>query len=287
MQAPERTRFAPSPTGFLHLGHLHSAWFAATHARATGGRFLVRIEDIDRARCRPEYASAALEDLDWLGLAPDEPVRVQSDHLDDYARCLSDLSARSLAYPCFCTRAAVAREVARIGNAPHDPDGSPLYPGTCRTLSEAERVDRIASGAPFAIRLDLDRALRRVRRPLSFATAGGETVACDPARFGDVVLGRSDAPASYHLAATHDDALTGVTLVTRAEDLASVTGVHRLLQDLFGWPAPRYAFHRLLRDDTGRRLSKRDGARSIRSLRAHGISAEEVTTMAGLEAVPA
>ncbi len=276
----ERTRFAPSPTGYLHLGHVHAALFAKTAARRTDGRYLVRIEDIDPARCRADYAEAALEDLAWLGLASDEPIRVQSRHLDDYARALGTLGARGLVYPCFCTRAAIRREAASIGAAPHDPDGAPVYPGTCRRLAPDARAAGIASGAPFALRIDMEAALLRVPAPVAYETADGNRVGCDPSRFGDVILGRKDAPASYHLAVTHDDALQAVTLVTRAEDLAPATGVHRLLQDLFGWPAPRYAFHALLRDEHGRRLAKRDGARSVRSLRERGLSPDEVKMLA-------
>ncbi len=224
--------------------------------------------------------AAALEDLAWLGLDADEPIRVQSRHLGDYARLLAALEARGLVYPCFCTRSAIRRELATIGAAPHDPDGAPPYPGTCRTLGARERAARIASGAPFAQRLDMAAAIRLVP-PLRYETARGERVECDPARFGDLVLGRKDAPASYHLAVTHDDALAAVTLVTRAEDLAPVTGVHRLLQHLFGWPAPRYAFHALLLDERGHRLAKRDGARSVRSMRETGLSPDEVKMLAG------
>ena len=278
----ERTRFAPSPTGFLHLGHAHAALFAWSRARAGAGRFLVRIEDIDTSRCRPEYAAAALADLAWLGLEADEPVRLQSAHLDEYAGLLATLGERGLVYPCFCTRSAIRHEVASMAAAPHDPDGAPLYPGTCRALGERARAARIATGQPFALRLDMAAALaERVRPPLRYETEEGERVPCDPSRFGDVVLGRKDAPASYHLAVTHDDAASGITLVTRGEDLAPVTGVHRLLQDLFDWPAPRYAFHTLLRDAHGRRLAKRDGARSIGSMREDGLSPDEVKMLAG------
>jgi glutamyl-Q tRNA(Asp) synthetase len=278
------TRFAPSPTGFLHLGHAHSALAGWRRARAAGGRFLLRIEDIDPLRCRPEFTAAIEEDLAWLGLDWDGPVRVQSAHLDAYRGVLEALAARGLLYPCFCTRADIAREIAASAAAPHlapmGPDG-PLYPGTCRRLSRDERAARVAAGEPHALRLDMAAALQAVPPRLSFAEEGEGRVACDPARFGDVVLARKDIPASYHLCVTHDDALQGVTLVTRGEDLKPATDLHRLLQALLGWPAPAYAHHRLLTDGTGRRLAKRDRAETLRELRARGISPAEARALAG------
>ena len=269
------TRFAPSPTGFLHLGHAASAAFAWQRARDAGGRFLLRIEDIDRARCRPEYTAATMDDLAWLGLNWDGPVRVQSEHLADYAAVLAQLRGEGLCYPCFCTRADIAREVASASHAPHGPDGRPLYPGTCRALSKPERQERIEAGLPHAWRLDATEAARRAG-PLSFHEEGQGRLSCHPQAFGDVVLGRKDAPASYHLCVTHDDAAQGVSLVTRAEDLLPATSVHRLLQALLGWPEPGYAHHQLLLDSGGRRLAKRDGALTLRDLRAQGMAAEDV-----------
>lgn len=274
------TRFAPSPTGFLHLGHALSALTAWRWARGAGGRFLLRLEDIDPGRCRPEFAAAIEQDLAWLGLDWDGPVRVQSEHLPEYRAALDMLAARGLLYPCFCTRAEIRAEVAASAGAPHAPDGSPLYPGTCRLLSPGERADRIAAGQRFAWRLDMARALAAVPGPLRFDEVGEGLIACEPARFGDVVLARKDAPASYHLCVTHDDALQGVTLVTRGVDLKPATHLHRLIQALMGWPAPRYAHHRLLTDATGRRLAKRDGAATLRDLRAAGRSAEAVRALA-------
>lgn len=274
------TRFAPSPTGLLHLGHAHSALIAWRAAREAGGRFLIRIEDIDRTRCRPEFTEAVLEDLAWLGLEPDGPVRVQSCHFGEYRAVLENLLARGLLYPCFCTRAEIAREVAAIGAAPHGPEGV-LYPGTCRRLSTAEREARIASGEAYALRLDMAAALAEVGGPLLFEEVGEGWLRCDPARFGDAVLARKDTPASYHLCVTHDDALQGVTLVTRGEDLKPATELHRLIQALMGWPAPAYRHHRLLLGPDGRRLAKRDGAPALRDLRAAGRSAAEVIAMAG------
>jgi glutamyl-Q tRNA(Asp) synthetase len=279
------TRFAPSPTGWLHLGHVHAAWFAWHAARQEGGRYLVRLEDIDPSRCRPAYAAGILEDLAWLGLSSDEPVRVQSAHLDAYRAVLAALAANGLVYPCFCSRAEVARELAGSAAAPHAPDGAPRYPGTCRRLAEAERARRIADGQPHAWRLDMAAALEAAPG-LSFTELGpalgqpGAAVLADPAPFGDVVLGRRDVPASYHLCVTHDDAMQGVTLVTRAEDLRPSTHLHVLLQALMGWPRPAYAHHALLRDAEGRRLSKRDGAVAVRALRAAGQTPAEVLEQA-------
>jgi glutamyl-Q tRNA(Asp) synthetase len=277
------TRFAPSPTGWLHLGHVHAAVFARDAARAAGGKFLVRLEDIDPARCRPGFAQAALEDLAWLGLTSDGPVRVQSEHLGEYRAALAGLAARGLAYPCFCSRAEIARELAASAAAPHGPDGAPVYPGTCRLLSEAVRAARLAAGAPHAWRLDMAAALRAAGggAPLRFFERGTGFVAAAPAPFGDVVLGRRDAPASYHLCVTHDDALQGVSLVTRAEDLRAATHLHVLLQRLLGLPTPEYAHHGLLRGPDGARLAKRDGALAVAALRARGVPPDEVLAMAG------
>jgi glutamyl-Q tRNA(Asp) synthetase len=263
------TRFAPSPTGFLHLGHAFSALTAWRRAREAGGRFLLRLEDIDPVRCRPEFSAAILEDLTWLGLDWDGPVRVQSEHLGEYAVVLDSLRARGLIYPCFCSRADISRSA--IAAAPHGPDGGPLYPGTCRGLPEAERA--IRAGEPYALRLDMARALVP---GLTFKEEGQGEIVAGFARFGDVVLARKDTPTSYHLCVTHDDALQGVTLVIRGEDLKPATHLHRLLQALMGWPTPNYAHHRLLSDPTGRRLAKRDKAMTLRALRDAGVTAEEV-----------
>ncbi len=279
MGAVPVTRFAPSPTGFLHLGHAHSALFGWRKARAAGGRFLLRIEDIDPGRCRPDFAEAIQEDLAWLGLDWDGPVRVQSAHLPEYRTVLDDLRGRGLLYACFCTRADIAREIAASAAAPHGPDG-PLYPGTCRRLSGDEAAARIAAGEPHALRLDMARALATAPA-LDFEEEGEGRLRCDPARFGDAVLARKDAPASYHLCVTHDDAVQGVTLVTRGADLKPATDLHRLIQHLMGWPAPRYAHHRLLADAAGRRLAKRDRAATLRDLRAAGVSPAEARARAG------
>ena len=266
------TRFAPSPTGHLHLGHAFSALIAWRRARAAGGRFLLRLEDIDPTRCRPEFATAILEDLAWLGVDWDGEVRVQSGHLAEYCAVLDALATRGLLYPCFCTRADIQQSAA----APHTPDGAPLYPGTCRSLSADERAARIAAGERYALRLDMARALSAVSQSLTCGEESEATIVCHPEQFGDVVLARKDAPASYHLCVTHDDALQGVTLITRGADLKPATHLHRLLQALMGWPVPAYAHHRLLTDASGRRLAKRDRAMTLRELRAQGHSPDAV-----------
>ncbi len=267
------TRFAPSPTGLLHLGHASVALDAWQRARDANGRFLLRLEDIDAARCRPAFAAAAAEDLLWLGLDWHGAVRTQSAHLDEYRAVLRRLADERLVYPCFCTRA----DVLRAQTAPHGPDG-PVYPGTCRTLSPAERGDRIAAGQPYALRLDLAAACARTGR-LGFAEEGQGRVPCHPERFGDVVLSRRDAVGSYHLCVTHDDAVQGVTLVTRGVDLLPSTDIHRVLQALLGWPEPGYAHRPLLADAAGKRLAKRDGAGSLRALREAGASPDDIRRM--------
>ena len=280
MNAPVTvTRFAPSPTGHLHLGHAHAALFAWRAARVAGGRFLLRIEDIDSGRCTPAFAAAIEEDLKWLGLSWEVPVRRQSDHLDDYAKVLGRLEVLGLLYPCFCTRKEIRAEVARAAQAPHGPEG-PLYPGTCRRLDAEARQARRAQGRPFALRLDVARAAQRVG-PLTWVDRGRGEVAADPASLGDVVLARKDVATSYHLAVTVDDANQGVTLVTRGEDLFDATHIHRLLQALLNLPVPEWHHHRLITDPQGARLAKRDRARTIRALRAAGQSPAEVRALAG------
>lgn len=273
------TRFAPSPTGHLHVGHAHSALVGWHAARSAGGRFLLRIEDIDQARCRPEFTAGILKDLAWLGLDWDGPVRIQSEHLADYRGALDRLARQGLTYPCFCTRADIQAEVARADAAPHGPDG-PLYPGTCRALAPAEREARMAAGVPFALRLDVARAAA-MAGPLTWHDEVAGTVTAEAASHGDVVLARKDAPTSYHLSVTVDDALQGVTLVTRGVDLFAATHVHRLLQALLDLPTPRYRHHKLLTDASGRRLAKRDRAQTLRALRDGGRLPAEVRALAG------
>jgi glutamyl-Q tRNA(Asp) synthetase len=275
------TRFAPSPTGYLHLGHAASALVGYEAARAGGhnGRFLLRIEDIDRARCRPEFEAAILDDLAWLGLDWEQPVRRQSKHMADYRAALDRLDAMGLVYPCFCTR----RDIAEASTAPHlrrmGPDG-PVYPRTCLNLSSEERAARTMAGTPFALRLDATRAARKLGS-LIWQERDEGPVAVDPLLFGDVVLARKDIPTSYHLAVVVDDALQGITLVTRGRDLYAATHVHRLLQALLELPVPQYHHHALIADPTGERLAKRHDAMAIRALRSAGKRPEDIRAMIG------
>ena len=273
------TRFAPSPSGYLHLGHAHAALFAEGAARKAGGRFLLRIEDIDLGRCRPAFEAAILEDLDWLGLSRETPPWRQSDHLTDYRRALKRLEAEGLLYPCFCTRKEIQQEIANAASAPHGPDG-PLYPGTCRRLSEATQRERLEEGQAHALRLDMEKAMARAG-PLTWVDAAKGEQQATPEIFGDVVLARKDIATSYHLAVTLDDAEQGVTLVTRGEDLFAASHVHRLLQALLALPVPRWHHHGLLADDQGRRLAKRNDALSLRALREAGESPAKVRALAG------
>ena len=273
------TRFAPSPTGYLHLGHAHSALLAWRRAREAGGRFLVRLEDIDATRCRAEFADAALADLAWLGIDWDGAVRRQSAHFADYRRALDRLEGLGLVYPCFCTRAAIQAEIARAGSAPHGPEG-PIYPGTCRGRAADERRRRIAAGEAVALRLDVRRALAGIGE-LDWVDEQAGSIRANPASHGDVVLARKEMPTSYHLAVTVDDALQGVTLVTRGEDLFTATHIHRLLQALLGLPVPHYHHHKLLTDASGRRYAKRDRALTLRALREAGRTPAEVRALAG------
>jgi glutamyl-Q tRNA(Asp) synthetase len=267
------TRFAPSPTGPLHLGHAFAALFAEQAARATGGRFLLRIEDIDTARSRGEFEQAISDDLAWLGLSWERPVRRQSEHFADYGAALEALRRDDLLYPCFCTRKEIAAEIASSAAAPQGPDG-PLYPGTCRRLDHAERARRLSGGDDHAWRLDVARAAASAGS-LTFEESGdvpepGVNVV-RPEIFGDVVLARKETPASYHLAVVVDDAEQGVTLVTRGHDLLPATHLHRLLQHLLRLPVPRYRHHRLITDEAGKRLAKRDQATALSTLRARGV----------------
>jgi len=281
MTPPFHTRFAPSPTGHLHLGHAYSALFAENLARRSGGRFVLRLEDIDGERCKPEYEDAILEDLTWLGLSWEHPVRRQSDHMDDYAGALAKLDDKGLLYPCFCTRKDIRAEIAAADHAPHHGPEGAHYPGTCRGLDAAVARARKQAGEAFALRLDTKKALLAVTRPLAWHDhERGDRIA-RPDQFGDVVLARKDIPTSYHLAVTVDDALQGITLVTRGEELLPATDVHRLLQELLGLNVPDYHHHPMLKDETGERLAKRDNALTLRALRNAGKSAGDVRAMAG------
>jgi glutamyl-Q tRNA(Asp) synthetase len=283
-------RFAPSPNGDLHLGHALSAMLNHDAARASGGRFLVRIEDIDGDRSRPEFVARILEDLRWLGLDFEVPVRRQSDHVAEYRAALDRLAAMGLVYPAFASRAEIRRAVAEREAAtgrphPRDPDGAPLDTGIDRARDPAEAARRIAAGEPHALRLKMDEAAARAG-PLTWEESGdfGPTglVPADPRAWGDVVLARKDAPASYHVAVVVDDAAQGVTDVIRGGDLFQATSVHRLLQALLGLPAPRYRHHRLVLGADGRKLSKSDGSTSLRSLRATGATPADIRRLVGL-----
>jgi glutamyl-Q tRNA(Asp) synthetase len=290
-------RFAPSPNGYLHLGHALSAALNFSMARRRGGRFLLRLEDIDMARCRPHYETAIFADLGWLGLAWEEPVRRQSEYFDDYAAALARLDAMGLIYPSFESRTEIARLVAaREHDGPwrRDPDGVPLYPGNAKALTLAERRRRMAAGEPYALRLDMAAALRAgaAKQPLTFIETGAGpegqtgTVALDPAEWGDAVIARKGLPTSYHLSVVVDDALQGVTDVVRGRDLFRSTSVHRLLQSLLDLPAPVYHHHRLVLDADGGKLAKSTGATGLRELRAGGAMPADIFAMIGLPQPP-
>jgi glutamyl-Q tRNA(Asp) synthetase len=259
------SRFAPSPTGYLHVGHAYSAWMAWRRADV----LLLRLEDIDTTRCRPEFYPAIEEDLRWLGLDWQGEVRVQSAHMAEYAASLAKLQQRGLLYPCFCTRA----DIARASAAPHGAEG--IYPGTCRHLSQAERAERIATGAQYALRLDTTAASAQAGR-LKFFEEGTGWIGAQPQRLGDAVLARKDTPASYHLCVVHDDALQNITHVIRGEDLREATHMHVLLQNLLDLPTPIYAHHRLLTGPDGKRLAKRDFAATLREMRTAGTTAATI-----------
>lgn len=276
-------RFAPSPNGYLHLGHAYSALLNQRLADETGGRLLLRIEDIDPERSRPVFEAAIGEDLTWLGLRWEQKPRRQSDHMAEYRAALEQLTRRSLAYPCFCSRAEIAEACARGTNFPRDPDSAPLYPGTCRDLSPDERARKISGGARFSLRLDMAKALAEIAAPLTFRefheSRDGVAVVAEPALWGDALIGRRDAPASYHLACVLDDGLQGVTDVVRGADLETATGLHRLLQALLGLGAPDYHHHRLVLDEQGRKLAKSKSALPLRRLRAAGATPESLRAL--------
>lgn len=312
---PPVFRFAPSPNGYLHLGHALSALLNADRARAAGGRLLLRIEDIDAARCRPEYEVAIYEDLAWLGLAWEHPVRRQSEHTDDYRAALARLDRLGLIYPSFESRAEIAAQATA-----RDPDGAPRYAGNAKAMPAAERERLLASGAPYSLRLDMQAALARISsltsplvgevarasvsesereggrqelalraHALSWTESGagpnGETgiIQADPAAWGDVIVARKETPTSYHLAVVVDDAAQGVTDVVRGRDLFHATSVHRLLQALLGLPQPRYHHHRLVLDADGKKLSKSTRATGLRELRAQGLTPADIRRLAGLD----
>jgi glutamyl-Q tRNA(Asp) synthetase len=283
-------RFAPSPNGFLHLGHAYSALLNYDRTRELGGRLLLRIEDIDTTRCRPEFEEAVYEDLSWLGITWQQPTRRQSEHFADYASAIAELESQNLVYPSFESRGelnGLVAELDRQGGWPRDPDGVPIYPGRARKMSAAERERRRAAGEPFALRLAMDRAVSRAG-VLTWTETGagpyGQTglVTAAPQMWGDVVLARKEAPTSYHLSAVVDDALQGVTDVMRGQDLFWSTGIHRLLQKLLGLPEPAYHHHKLIFDAGGQKLSKSTQATGLRELRAGGATALDIRRMVGL-----
>jgi glutamyl-Q tRNA(Asp) synthetase len=285
---PPVLRFAPSPNGALHLGHALSALVSSDMARRLGGRFLVRIEDIDVMRCREDLVPAIFEDLAWLGITWEEPVLRQSQHFEIYAQAAEWLEAQGLLYPCFASRSEI---LAAANDGAVDPEGAPLYPGLHKRLPKSEIEERIGNGERFAMRLDMDRALdaaaRRLEgRPLTFTELGADgtptVVDARPEKWGDAVILRKEVPASYHLAVVVDDARQGVTHVTRGRDLYAATDIHRLLQVVLGIPEPLYHHHRLLTDAEGRKLAKTQGDTALVSLRAAGLTAEVVRARVGL-----
>ncbi len=275
MHPATTTRFAPSPTGRLHIGHAYSALFAHDKAAGSGGRFILRIEDIDTGRCRPEYVTGIEEDLRWLGLSWDGPPRRQSEHMDDYRAALDKLAGEGLLYPCFCSRKDIQEEIARAPAAPHGPEGA-LYPGLCRALAKSVRQDRIAAGETYALRLDMAAALARLKAPLAWEDLAKGKQEAHPEILGDVVLARKDAPASYHLCVTVDDHLQGVTCVTRGEDLFHASHLHRLLQHLLGLDVPVWHHHPLLLDAEGKRFAKRNQSVTLQHLREGGKTPEDI-----------
>ncbi|SDD81107.1 tRNA glutamyl-Q(34) synthetase GluQRS [Kordiimonas lacus] len=273
------TRFAPSPTGRLHKGHAYSALLAYRRAQEAGGRFLLRIEDIDTVRCRNEFVGGIFEDLTWLGLDWEEPVRRQSEHFGDYQNALDRLKAMGLVYPCFCTRKDISREIDASESAPHGPDG-PIYPGICRGRDDASTL--LAEGTPHAWRLDLAKALAHIGEPLVWQDELKGEVTATPDELGDVVLARKDTPTSYHLSVVVDDALQGITHIIRGEDLFHATHIHIVLQKLLGYPTPVYHHHGLLLDERGERFAKRNKSVTLESLRESGVDPADLLAALGL-----
>jgi len=280
----EITRFAPSPTGRLHLGHAFSALFSQKEAEKRNGKVLLRMENIDKARCKTEYETHIKEDLHWLGFDWTGTVRRQSDHMEDYQIALQKLKKRGVLYPCFCSRADILKEIENSFGAPHSsilgPDG-PTYPGTCRSLTPDLQSEEIASGKKYALRLDVRKSLDIVGDISWFDMKAGETRA-EPEIFGDIVLARKDVMASYHLSCTVDDNIQGISLVTRAEDLTLATHIHRLLQQLLDYKVPEYKFHKIIGDKNGNRLSKRVKSKTIYAMRKEGVTVSDIRLAIGL-----
>ncbi|MEE8295938.1 MAG: tRNA glutamyl-Q(34) synthetase GluQRS [Sphingomonadales bacterium] len=274
MSKPFITRFAPSPTGLLHLGHAFSALLAYRTAQKNHGRFLLRIEDIDTTRSRPEFEDAIYRDLTWLGLTWEIPVRCQVDHFDDYQEALNQLDDKGVLYPCFCSRAEIRQEIKNSTGAPHGPEG-PLYPGTCRKLLEEEKAEKIKNNLPFAIRLNTEKALKVVGENLFFKE-NGTKIKADPKNLGDVVLGRKETPSSYHLSVVVDDHLQNITHIIRGQDLFHTTPIHCLLQKLLGFQTPEYHHHALLVGEDGKRFAKRDKSITLESLKKDGRTISEI-----------
>ena len=276
------TRFAPSPTGFLHLGHAYSALFAEEKVKLSNGIFILRIEDIDFERSQKLFEKAIYEDLDWLGLKWLKPVRRQSDHMEDYSNALKKLKKMGILYPCFCSR----KDIQEATRAPHQkiqgPDGI-IYPGTCRDLSLSERTSRVNSGELFALRLNMKKAINSLSKTLYWNDLTMGQVCAKPEIFGDVVLGRKNIPTSYHLAVTVDDHLQGISMITRGEDLFQLTHIHRLLQELLDLRVPNYHHHRLLKHDNGVKFSKRDRSTTIKAMREQGRTPNEVRNLVGFK----
>ncbi len=275
-------RFAPSPNGLLHLGHAYSALYTDHWAKALGGAFVLRIEDIDTVRCRPEFVTAVFEDLQWLGLEWPEPVRVQSHHFDDYRAAADRLKSKGLLYPCFCTRAEI--RAASDGRA--DPDGAPIYPGTCRHLSGAERMEKLRAGAPVQWRFDMGQVIEgkkqfSIREAMPDPSCEVVERGAEPERWGDVVIVRKDTPTSYHLSVVVDDAIQGVTHVTRGMDLYASTDIHVVLQELMDLPSPVYTHHSLIVGEDAEKLSKSRGSESLAGLRALGITPDDIRAQLG------
>ncbi len=273
-------RFAPSPNGYLHLGHAYSALRNYEFARRHGGRFLLRIEDIDMGRARPEFEQAIYEDLAWLGIEWETPVLRQSEYFGAYAIALEKLNALGLLYSCTCTRNEILEEVKLREEWPRDPDGAPIYPGTCRDASASSLLRQITSDKPVAQRLNMTQAIGALQGPVGWIEYGeqedGRSVSAQPSIWGDVVVGRKDVPGSYHIAVVVDDAEQGVTDVIRGMDLFEATSLHRLLQELLNLPAPVYHHHRLITDEHERKLSKSAGSPALRDLRAQGVTVADI-----------
>jgi len=285
MTSPPIFRFAPSPTGLLHLGHAFSALYAFDAANAAGARFLLRIEDIDHTRCRPEYVAQILDDLSWLGLNWEEPVRYQSEHMDDYTKALKKLVALGVTYRCLASRSEIKAHVEQhsgLGKAERDPDGALIYPGIYRNMDVEKTAEMIASSKPGCVRLNMIKAIELAGDNLTFQEKGsgpqGEhgEVLCNPQNWGDVVIARKETPTSYHLSVVVDDALQGVSEVTRGQDVFHATSIHRLLQVLLELPEPAYNHHRLVKDETGAKLSKSAADKSLKAWRRQGFSLDEL-----------